>query len=693
MLTALADRISRHPRRVLALVLAFAVVAGVVGGPVPGKLVDSTTSFEDPSSQSVQARHLLQNSTGRNAAPDVVLLVRDATPARVTAARALLKRDPDVAEISPAVRSKDGSSAYVAATFYAGGSDAKPITRALRQLPGAIAGGPAVASEEISSTVKSDLARAELYAFPLLFLLSLLIFRGLVAALLPPLVGGVTIVGTFLVMRAVNTTLPLSIFAVNLVTGMGLGLAIDYSLFILARYREELVRVGPGREALVRTLTTAGRTVLFSGLTVSAALASLTVFPQRFLYSMGISGAIAALIAIGVSLVGLSALLAVLGTRVNALSPARLRRRLRGLPRSETGRPGAHGSWYRLSRAVMKRPIPIAAGSAALLIALGLPFLGIRFTGVDASALPPSASARQVDEAIRTEFPPAPTSPVVIAVRAPAGAAPQLVAYAGQLRTLGGAAAVIGPAPAGPGLWRLDVIPRDPPLSSSAKQLVHEVRALPTPYVMLIGGETAGFLDQQSSLRAHLPIVLAILIATTLILLFLATDSVVLPIKSLVMNLLSLSAAFGILVWIFQDGHLQGLLDYTSQGALESTQPILLFVIAFALSTDYGVFLLTRIKEHHDAGEPNREAVPHGLESTGPIVTSAALLFTVAIGAFSTSHVVFIKELGVGTALAVLIDASIVRALLVPSLMELLGEWNWWAPRSLRRLHARLGLG
>jgi uncharacterized membrane protein YdfJ with MMPL/SSD domain len=685
MLTALADRISRHPRRVLALVLALAVVAGVIGGPVPGKLVDSTTSFEDPASQSVQARHLLQRSTGKNAAPDVVLLIRAATPARVAAARALLKRDPDVAEISRAVRSKDGRSAYVAATFYAGGSDAKPITRALKQLPDVIAGGPAVASDQISSTVKSDLARAELYAFPLLFVLSLLIFRGLVAALLPPLVGGVTIVGTFLLMRAVNTTLPLSIFAVNLVTGMGLGLAIDYSLFILSRYREELVRVGPGREALVRTLTTAGRTVLFSGLTVSAALASLTVFPQRFLYSMGISGAIAALVAIVVSLVGLSALLAVLGPRVNALAPARLRRTVE--------RPASQGSWYRLSRAVMKRPILIAAGSAAVLIALGIPFLGIRFTGVDASALPPSASARQVDEALRAEFPPAPTSPVVIAVSAPARPTPQLVAYAGRLSALPGAAAVIGPARAGQGLWRLDVIPRDPPLSSSAKQLVRQVRALPAPYPMLMGGATAGFLDQQSSLKAHLPIVLAILIATTLILLFLATDSVVLPIKSLIMNLLSLSAAFGLLVWIFQDGHLQGLLAYTSQGALESTQPILLFVIAFALSTDYGVFLLTRIKEHHDAGEPNHEAVPHGLESTGPIVTSAALLFTVAIGAFSTSHVVFIKELGVGTALAVLLDASIVRALLVPSLMELLGEWNWWAPRALRRLHARLGLG
>jgi len=340
----------------------------------------------------------------------------------------------------------------------------------------------------------------------------------------------------------------------------------------------------------------------------------------------------------------------------------------------------------------MRRPLPIAAVSAAVLIALGIPFLGVRFTGVDASSLPPSASARQVDTALRQEFPPAPTSPVVVAVRAPADAAPRLAAYAERLRTLPRAAAVERPARAGAGVWRVDVVPRGETLSGSAKQLVRDVRAEPAPYSTLVGGETAGFLDQQSSLKSHLPIALAILATTTFVLLFLATGSVVLPLKSLVMNLLSLSAALGLLVLIFQDGRLESVLRYTSQGALESTQPILLFVIAFALSTDYGVFLLTRIKEHHDAGEPNEEAVPLGLERTGRIVTSAALLFTVAIGAFSTSHIVFIKELGLGTALAVLIDATIVRALLVPSLMALLGEVNWWAPRRLRRLHARIGL-
>jgi uncharacterized membrane protein YdfJ with MMPL/SSD domain len=685
MLASLADRISRRPRRLLVLVVCFAAVAGVVGGPVPGLLVDSTTSFENPASESVDARHVIERASGADIQPGVVLLVRNAAPAQIAAARAQLAQNPAVASVSPAVRSRDGRSAYVAVTFKAGEDDSAGITKAVSGRPGVLVGGSDVASNEIGDTVKGDLARAELYAFPILFVLSLLIFRGLVAALLPLLVGGVTIVGTFLALRAVNEALPLSIFAVNLVTGLGLGLAIDYSLFVVSRYREELGRAGPGPEALRRTLTTAGRTVLFSGLTVAAALASLCVFPLRFLYSMGIGGALCALVAIAVSLIGLPALLAVLGPRVNALAPARLRR---GAEQSASV--DERGAWYRLSHAVMRRPLPVATAAAALLIALGLPFLHIRFTGVDSSSLPRGASARVVSEALRAEFPPLATAPVVVAVRAPRSAG--LAGYAGRLRALPRAAAVSGPAYLGHDVWRIDVIPRGSDLSASAKQLVRDVRAAAVPYATLVGGETAGFLDQQSSLKARLPLALGILAATTFVLLFLMTGSIVLPLKSLVMNLLSLSAAFGLLVLIFQDGRLEGLLSYSSQHALESTQPILLFVVAFALSTDYGVFLLTRIKEQRDRGTGNDEAVALGLERTGRIVTSAALLFCVAIGAFSTSRIVFIKELGVGTGLAVLIDATLVRALLVPSLMALLGELNWWAPARLRRLHARVGL-
>jgi RND superfamily putative drug exporter len=350
------------------------------------------------------------------------------------------------------------------------------------------------------------------------------------------------------------------------------------------------------------------------------------------------------------------------------------------------------GFWYRLSHTVMRRPLVFAAASAAVMIALGVPFLGIKFTGVDASVLPKSASARQVDDALRREFPPNRTSPVYVAVEAPSSDAARVTAYARQLRSLPGAAAVEGPRPSGAGLWRIDVVPREPALASSSKQLVRDMRAVPAPFPTLAGGETAAFVDQGHSLGSHLPLGIGILVLTTLVLLFMMTGSVVLPLKSLLMNVLTLSATFGILVLVFQDGRLESVLGYTSQGALEMTQPVLLAAVAFALSTDYGVFLLSRIKELHDAGSSTTEAVAMGLARTGRLVTSAALLFCVAVGAFSTSKIVFIKELGVGMAVAVILDATLVRGLLVPSLMRLLGDWNWWAPRPLRRIYDRFGL-
>jgi RND superfamily putative drug exporter len=433
-------------------------------------------------------------------------------------------------------------------------------------------------------------------------------------------------------------------------------------------------------------MATAGRTVLFSSITVAAALASLLVFPLRFLYSMGVGGVACALMAALVSLTLLPAILAALGPRVNALSPKRWQA---SLHRDASGERG--GFWYRLSHAIMRRPVPFAAGATALLIALGLPFLGIKFTGVDASVLPRDHSARVVDDALQTEFPPNRATPVYVAARGGAGDKAAVERYA---RRLGQIPGVVGEprVQQARGVYRIDMVARGRPLGNAAKETVRDVRAVPAPVPVRVGGITAAFLDQQKALSDSLPIALAIIATTTLVILFLMTGSVVLPIKALVMNLLTLSAAFGLLVLIFQDGYLEGPLGFTSQGALESSQPVLLFAVAFGLSTDYGVFLLTRIKEAHDAGETNAEAVALGLERTGRIVTFAALLFVIAIGAFATSQIIFIKQLGVGTALAVLIDATIVRAVLVPSLMQLLGDRNWWAPRPLARLHRRIGL-
>ncbi|MGH3105102.1 MAG: MMPL family transporter [Gaiellaceae bacterium] len=706
MLSRLADLAHARSRLVIVAAIAAAVAAGVFGGPVAGLLSASGSNFEDTDSESVRARALLEEAAGASPEAAIVALVETGADVRtsqaardkVEAVAREIASDPVVARAvtfydtrDPSFVSNDGTATIVVGSF-------KPVPEAETEeaIPGLIEafegdpavtlGGGEVVGEELGEQVGKDLARAEAIAFPLLFLLSLFIFRGVVAALLPLIAGAFAILGTFLVLRIANEVTPLSIFALNLVTGLGLGLAIDYSLFIVSRYREELARVGPGREALRRTLATAGRTVAYSSLTVAAALAALLVFPQPFLYSMGIGGIAVALISAVVALVVLPAILAALGTRVNSLAPARWRR---AAERTAEGR--TSGFWYRLSRAVMRRPIPVATASAALLIALGLPFLNIEFTGVDANVLPKNASARQVSDALATRFPADRTSPVYLAVEAPRSEGAEVQSYAAGLRELPGVAEVLPPQPVGDALWRVDVLSANPALDNRSKELVREIRDRETPFEVKVGGETAAFVDQQSSLGDTLPLGIAILAFGTFVLLFLMTGSVILPLKAILMNLLTLSAALGILVLVFQDGRLEGLLDYESVGALDSTQPILLFAVAFALSTDYAVFLLTRIKEARDAGMDNTEAVATGLERTGRIVTAAALLFSIAIGAFSTSEIAFIKEVGVGTALAVLIDASLVRALLVPSLMKLLGGWNWWAPGPLRRLHERFG--
>jgi uncharacterized membrane protein YdfJ with MMPL/SSD domain len=400
---------------------------------------------------------------------------------------------------------------------------------------------------------------------------------------------------------------------------------------------------------------------------------------------MGIAGVIVALTAATLALTVLPAVLTVLGPRVNALAPKRLQRAA-----EREARPSEQGFWYRLSRLVMRRPAPIAIASAAVLIAVGIPFAHVRFVQADARVLPTTASARQVDTALRDQFPRNRTTPLEVVLGAPVHST-TVTSVVARIAKLPDVSAV-SVQPAGRSESMISVAPLDGPLTAQTQKLVHDVRAIRTPFYLGVAGETASFVDLEHSLGAHLPLVLAIVVAATLLVMFLFTGSVLLPVKAVLMNFLTLSAMFGILVFIFQDGHLQGLLAFHSDGALDATQPIFLFAVGFGLATDYGVFLLSRIKEARDAGASSSEAVAIGLERTGRIVTAAALLFAVAIGAFATSQIVFIKELGIGAAVAVLIDASIIRALLVPSLMRLLGAANWWAPRPLRRLHGRIGL-
>jgi uncharacterized membrane protein YdfJ with MMPL/SSD domain len=704
-MSRLAALLSRRPWRVVIAAIVIFAVAVVVGGPLTSNL--SATGFEDPSAEFVAARDQLEAATGSNPGPGVVALVEPGTDVRSGAGRAAVERaaatiaaDPDVASVvtaynggGAALISTNGEASYVAAFFTPISDDeaqdaAVRIRDSLEDQPQVTVGGVAMVGEEAGTIIGEDLARAEMLAFPIIFLLSLWVFRGVIAALLPSVMGALVIFGSFLAIGLTNEVTGLSVYALNLAIGLSLGLAIDYSLLIVSRYREEMAKSGPGRDALTRTLQTAGKSVLFSAITVAAALAGLMVFPQRFLFSMGLAGVLVALIAAAVALLVLPAVLALLGRRINSLAPKAWKRHSEEADQEITS-----GFWYRLSNAVMRRPALIATLTTIALLIVAMPFLNISFTSVDAGVLPTSAAARQVSDAIADEFPQDRSQPVYVAVTAPdtPEAQAQLAAYARGIGQNPTADAVTPPVFVGEDTWRIDIYSDAPPLSSASQQLVDDIRAAPAPYPILVGGLTASFVDQKDSIGAHLPWAILVIAVVTIIALFIMTGSVLLPIKAVIMNLLTLASTLGILVWIFQDGRLEGLFSYDSVGALDLTQPILLGALAFGLSTDYAVFLLSRIKEAHDQGADTKDAVALGLQRTGRIVTAAALLFAVAIGAFATSRVLLIKELGVGTALAVLIDATIIRALLVPSLMALLGKWNWWAPGPLRRLHNRIG--
>jgi uncharacterized membrane protein YdfJ with MMPL/SSD domain len=685
VLAKLADAGIARPRRVAALVLLVFLVTAAWGGPAPGQL-DAPRGFDDPGSQATAAREQIERATGRTADAEVLALVR-APRARGDVARvaATLRRDPAVAGVvtppstgrSPLV-SRDGRETLVAARLHAGASTGDAVARlrdGFARNHAVALGGNAVAQEQVGEQATHDLAIAELVAFPLLALLSLAIFRG-VAALLPLAVGTISVLSTFAVLRTVDLGFELSPFALNLVIGLGLGLAVDYSLLCVSRFREELGRGAAVPEAVRMTMATAGRTVVFSAVTVAAAMACLTVFPQRFLISMGIGGVAVALVAAAVTLVVLPALFVLLGARLGRVVPG----------------PAHEGRWYRLAHAVIRRPAASALAAGALMLLLALPATAIRWTGVDATVLPHGQSARVVADAVARDFPSADASPLTLAVSAPSTAGGALERYRRDLGRVADVRAVSPPRHLGRGTWQIDVQARGTPSSEAAQRAVDAVRAAPAPYPVAVGGSAADLRDQHAAVAHALPVALILLVGLTLAALWLMTGSIVLPLKALAMNLLTAVAATGLLVLVFQDGHGAGLLGATQQAGIEQTDFLVLLAIVLGLSTDYGVFLLTRIKEARDRGVPDAEAIAVGLQRTGAIVTAAAVLLTVALGAFATAQLVFLKELGVGAAVAVLLDAFVVRAVLVPALMALLRGANWWSPRPLRRLHARLSL-
>ncbi len=705
MFEAVGRFMFRRRRWVLAGAGVFVVAAAVWGTGVFGSL--GGAGFEDPGSDSARAAQQVKRVFGRHQADVVVLysspeLTVDDPAFRIPAQRTLgaLPRRY-VAKVTsywdtgaPQLVSANRHATYAVLELADADGDARQD--ALAEIKDEVAapglttkvGGTVAIDHDTDTQVAKDIGRAESLSMPLLLVLLVVVFGALAAAGMPLLVGGLAILGAFTALRLLTTVTDVSVFAINLVTMLGLGLGIDYALFVVSRFREELAARPPGRQgvqdALVRTVATAGRTVAFSGLTVAISLAGLLLFPQMFLRSMAFGGIAAVLVAMAGALTVLPALLGVLGPRINALSVPWLRRR-RGRATD-----GAGGWWSRVARSVMRHAVVYVAVIVVGLLALGLPFRNVAFGGIDARALPADTESRQVSQTLDRDFTRNATTAITVAISGADVA--RLRGYVERLRAVPGVtAAQITQTSAATS--QIAVRYRADPISPQARQLVADVRAVPAPAGsrVLVGGDTAELVDLLQSLGRTLPWMAGLVGLVTFVLLFLAFGSVLLPVKAIVMNLLSLAASFGALVWIFQQGHLSGLLGFTPTGTIEATQPILMLAIAFGLSMDYEVFLLSRMREQWDHTGDNTTAVAGGLQRTGRIITSAALLMVVVIGAFSTSGITFIKMIGVGMIIAILIDATVVRALLVPATMRLLGRYNWWAPRPLARFWDRYG--
>jgi uncharacterized membrane protein YdfJ with MMPL/SSD domain len=694
----------QRPKLVLALVGVFVVVAGAAGRGVEEHL--KSAGFTDEASESERATALLREELGYDPNPAIVVLVRDRGGGRLDLGRPDVRQE--VGRISHALAraehigrvvnplddrrrgrsllAKDGRSLVIAAhlaTRDLEGDGGEAVEDARRRVGSSKLdvgfAGFSTSFNEINDQARNDLTTAELIAFPVLAVLLLLVFRGVVAAAIPLVIGVISIVGMSLILRAMATVVDTSLFAQNIATGLSLGLAIDYGLLLVSRYRQELARLGPTREAHRRTVATAGRTVLFSGFTVAAALVGLILFPQRFLYSVAVAGAWAGVLSALVAVLVVPSLLALLGARVNALA-------IRRGPAVSDESDG----WYRLARGVMRRPVAVALASSALLLAVALPLFSTALTGPNTEDSPRRLPSDEVTQRIKASYGRGAVEAITVTVRGEVSDA-RLARLHRRIAAVDG---IEGGAPfvrASERTAYANFAPTGAPLSERSHAAVEEIRAAPTPAEVLVSGNTARFIDEKQSLLDHAPTVAAIVAVGTLVLLFLLTGSVVLPVKTVLMNMITLAATLGILVLAFQDGWLKTPLDYSGPAALEINTLAFLVAIVFGLATDYAVLVLARIKEEHDRGATNEEAVATGIGRTGRVVTAAAVMISVVFMAFAVSPLWLMKQVALGQAVGVLIDAMIVRALLVPSLMRLFGDWNWWAPAPLKRLQSRYG--
>jgi len=715
--------VARRAKTVLGVGLALVAAAAVFGLGVFGSL--SNGGFDDPASESARslfAEHAtfashdadiviiysspsmkVSDPAFRRSVSDVITRLPQGSTQRVTTwyqtpSPTLISGDQHATRV---IISLSGTTQDEKATLF---DQVRPHLDA-KGLSTSVGGAWAV-FRDVNKHVSADITRAEAISMPIVILLCLVFFGSVAAALMPALVGVVAIFGAFALVRAITIGTEVSIFSINVITLIGLGLAIDYALFVVSRFREELDKY-PGTErehvnaAITTTMATAGRTVLFSGLIVAASLASLLIFPQSFLRSMGYGGVAAVLVAMAAALTLLPALLAVLGPRIEA-GRMPWRRGVRAQERARRARAGSdltatHGGWARLAHSVMRRPVAYVVVIAVALIALGTPFLSAKWGSIDERVLPVNAPSRVAADLGTREFGGRTASANIVVEGASAS---QLDAYVGRLGTVNGvqSARLIDQAAASPSGTGTTSLVQVSWLGNSqaekSQQLVRDLRTVHpgTGASALVGGLSASAVDLVDSIGSRLPLMGVVVIAIMLVLLFVAFGSVVLPVKAVVMNALSLSASFGVVTWIFQEGHLSGPLGFTPTGYLDVTQPILMLAIIFGLSMDYEVFLLSRIREEWDRTGDNTTSVANGLQRSGRIITSAALLLAVVIGGFATSGIMLMKMIGVGMLVAVLIDATVVRALLVPATMRLLGTVNWWAPGPLRRWWERHGV-
>ena len=711
----------RHKRAVLIATAVVMLVAAAYGAKT--KDVLSSGGFVASGSESARAERLLETRF-HTGPPNILFLITatrgtvdsSAVEARGRILTTKLVREPGVGEAvsywtagrAAPLRGEDGKHALVLVRALGDDDDVTAVAKRLHprytssdDVVSVRMGGPGEIYRAVTERAEKDLARAELISMPVTLILMVLIFGSAVAAGLPLGIGIAAILVTMAMLRLLTEFTTVSIFALNITTAMGLGLAVDYSLFIVSRYREELARDNDASAALLRTMHTAGRTVAFSAMSVAVAVATLLVFPLPFLRSFAYAGIAVCAVAGVSSVIVLPAMLAVLGPRVNKLTLFR--------PRERSG----DGFWFRQAHRVMKRPVIVSLGVLVVLLLLGVPFLDLNLGIQDDRMLAPGTPVRQVHDELRANFQNSEAGAIsVVAPDVPTGPSRRALVdgFAARLSQIDGVSRVDAKtgfyaagrlvAPAGPlsnryatddAVW-FSVVPSLDPFSSAGEELVARVRETKAPFPVVIGGVTAQLADTKASIFSSFPLALVIINVATFVLMFLMVGSLLVPLKSIILNIVSLTATFGALVWIFQEGHLSGLLGFTATGALAVYIPIAMFCIAFGLSQDYEVFLLSRIKEHYDLTHDNEEAVAHGLQMSGRIISALALLLIVVFVAFATAEVSVVKLFGVGLAIAIVVDAFIIRVTLAPALMRIAGHLNWWAPRPLRRMHLRYGI-